>query len=235
MIRKHLPPRSRPLRSKSKPTEGRLVSLRCQAIALPREIGGEDGSASSLELHTTCEGEELQGSGNGWQDAHENIRKLTRATERHTTEEERTTMQRVEQPVITTWLERIEANAQGNRELKFTSIAHHVTEELLWESVRHIPSGSTLGMMDTRWKKGRKRPSSNGSRRCSMRSMTSATRHCRSYERSRRTPAKGNAAVGSKGVAQTLTVISSQGSGLGVDSFSQQKLTDQNLGSLHHA
>lgn len=54
-------------------------------------------------------------------------------------------MQRVEQPVMTTGLERIAAKAREDRKLKFTSLAHHVTEELLWESVCHIPKDSAPG------------------------------------------------------------------------------------------
>jgi RNA-directed DNA polymerase len=54
-------------------------------------------------------------------------------------------MQRVEQPVMTTGLERLAAKARKDRKLKFTSLAHHVTEELLWESVCHIPKNSAPG------------------------------------------------------------------------------------------
>jgi RNA-directed DNA polymerase len=54
-------------------------------------------------------------------------------------------MQRVDQPVMTTGLERIAAKAREDRKLKFTSLAHHVTEELLWESVNHIPNTSATG------------------------------------------------------------------------------------------
>jgi group II intron reverse transcriptase/maturase len=54
-------------------------------------------------------------------------------------------MQRVEQPVMTTGLERIAAKARDDRKLKFTSLAHHITEELLWESVNHIPKNSAPG------------------------------------------------------------------------------------------
>jgi group II intron reverse transcriptase/maturase len=54
-------------------------------------------------------------------------------------------MQRVEQPVMTTGLERIAAKAREDRKLKFTSLAHHVTEELVWESVNHIPNNSAPG------------------------------------------------------------------------------------------
>ncbi len=54
-------------------------------------------------------------------------------------------MQRVEQPIMTTGLERIAAKAREERKLKFTSLAHHVTEELIWESVCHIPKNSAPG------------------------------------------------------------------------------------------
>ena len=46
---------------------------------------------------------------------------------------------------MTTGLERIAAKAREDRTLKFTSLAHHVTEELLWESVCHIPKDSAPG------------------------------------------------------------------------------------------
>jgi group II intron reverse transcriptase/maturase len=54
-------------------------------------------------------------------------------------------MQRVEQPIMTTGLERIAAKAREDRKLKFTSLAHHVTEELIWESVCHTPKDSAPG------------------------------------------------------------------------------------------
>jgi RNA-directed DNA polymerase len=54
-------------------------------------------------------------------------------------------MQRVEQPVMTTGLERIAAKAREDRKLKFTSLAHHVTQERIWESVCHIPKDSAPG------------------------------------------------------------------------------------------
>src|SRR4030081_3354031 len=54
-------------------------------------------------------------------------------------------MQRVEQPIMTTGLERIAAKAREERKLKFTSLAHHVTEELIWESVCHVPTNSAPG------------------------------------------------------------------------------------------
>lgn len=54
-------------------------------------------------------------------------------------------MQRVEQPVMTTGLERIAAKAREDRKLKFTSLMHHVTQELIWESVCHISNKSAPG------------------------------------------------------------------------------------------
>lgn len=54
-------------------------------------------------------------------------------------------MQRVEKPIMTTGLERIAAKAREDRKLKFTSLAHHLTPELLWESVSHIPKRSAPG------------------------------------------------------------------------------------------
>jgi group II intron reverse transcriptase/maturase len=46
---------------------------------------------------------------------------------------------------MTTGLERIAAKAREDRKLKFTSLAHHITEELLWEGVCHIPKDSAPG------------------------------------------------------------------------------------------
>jgi len=46
---------------------------------------------------------------------------------------------------MTTGLERIAAKAREERKLKFTTLAHHVTEELIWESACHIPNKSAPG------------------------------------------------------------------------------------------
>jgi hypothetical protein len=54
-------------------------------------------------------------------------------------------MQRVEQPIMITGLERIAAKSREKRKLKFTSLAHHLTEALVWESVCHIPTNSAPG------------------------------------------------------------------------------------------
>src|SRR6516225_6215514 len=54
-------------------------------------------------------------------------------------------MQRVERPVMTTGLERITAKARQERKLQFTSLAHHITSELVWDSLCDIPNGSAPG------------------------------------------------------------------------------------------
>jgi RNA-directed DNA polymerase len=46
---------------------------------------------------------------------------------------------------MTTSLERIAEKARRESELQFTSLAHHVTEELVWESLCDIPNGSAPG------------------------------------------------------------------------------------------
>ena len=54
-------------------------------------------------------------------------------------------MQRVERPVMTMGMERIAAKARQQSELQFTSLAHHITETLIWESLNAIPNGSAPG------------------------------------------------------------------------------------------
>jgi RNA-directed DNA polymerase len=46
---------------------------------------------------------------------------------------------------MTTGLERITAKARQERKLRFTSLAHHVTAELVWDSLCDIPNGSAPG------------------------------------------------------------------------------------------
>ena len=46
---------------------------------------------------------------------------------------------------MTTGLERITAKARQERKLQFTSLAHHITSELVWDSLCDIPSGSAPG------------------------------------------------------------------------------------------
>ena len=43
---------------------------------------------------------------------------------------------------MATGLERIAAKAREETKLRFTSLAHHLTPELIWESVCHIPNDS---------------------------------------------------------------------------------------------
>jgi len=54
-------------------------------------------------------------------------------------------MQREEQPVMETGLERIAAKARCEPNLQFTSLAHHITREQVWESLCHIPDNSAPG------------------------------------------------------------------------------------------
>jgi RNA-directed DNA polymerase len=46
---------------------------------------------------------------------------------------------------MSTGLERIAAKAREETKLRFTSLAHHLTPELIWESICHIPSDSAPG------------------------------------------------------------------------------------------
>jgi len=46
---------------------------------------------------------------------------------------------------MTTGLERITAKARRERKLQFTSLAHHITSELVWDSLCDIPNGSAPG------------------------------------------------------------------------------------------
>jgi len=54
-------------------------------------------------------------------------------------------MQREEQPVMATGLERIAAKARGEPKLRFTSLAHHITRERVWENLDGIPTCSAPG------------------------------------------------------------------------------------------
>jgi group II intron reverse transcriptase/maturase len=47
---------------------------------------------------------------------------------------------------MTTGLERIAAKARNEARLQFTSLAHHITRELLWESLCHISGDSAPGV-----------------------------------------------------------------------------------------
>ena len=55
-------------------------------------------------------------------------------------------MQREDQPVMATGLERIAARACSEPKLKFTSLAHHITRERVWENLCHIPAKSAPGV-----------------------------------------------------------------------------------------
>jgi len=55
-------------------------------------------------------------------------------------------MQREEPPVMTTGLERIADKARGEPKLRFTSLAHHITKERVWENLCQIPAKSAAGV-----------------------------------------------------------------------------------------
>lgn len=46
---------------------------------------------------------------------------------------------------MSTELERIAAKSRNKAKLRFTSLAHHITKERIWESLCHIPSHSAPG------------------------------------------------------------------------------------------
>src|ERR1700691_5154950 len=55
-------------------------------------------------------------------------------------------MQREEPPVMTAGLERIAVKARCEPKLRFTSLAHHITKEGVWESLSQIPAKSAAGV-----------------------------------------------------------------------------------------
>jgi len=59
-------------------------------------------------------------------------------------------MQSEEQPVMATGLERIAAKARHEPKLRFTSLAHHITGERVWENLCRIPKHSAPALMARR-------------------------------------------------------------------------------------
>ena len=55
-------------------------------------------------------------------------------------------MQREESPTMTTRLERIAARARCEPKLRFTSLAHHITKERVWENLCQIATDSAPGV-----------------------------------------------------------------------------------------
>jgi len=55
-------------------------------------------------------------------------------------------MQRDEPPTMTTGLERIADKARCEPKLRFTSLAHHITEDRVWRSLCQIPNYSAPGV-----------------------------------------------------------------------------------------
>jgi RNA-directed DNA polymerase len=47
---------------------------------------------------------------------------------------------------MATGLERIAAKARCQPKLRFTSLAHHITKERVWENLYEIPTDSALGV-----------------------------------------------------------------------------------------
>ena len=55
-------------------------------------------------------------------------------------------MQREEKPAMETELERIAAKARKEPKLRFTTLAHHITRQRVWDSLCHIPTKSAPGV-----------------------------------------------------------------------------------------
>jgi len=55
-------------------------------------------------------------------------------------------MQREEKPAMETGLERIAAKARREPKLRFTTLAHHITRQRIWESLCHIPAKTAPGV-----------------------------------------------------------------------------------------
>lgn len=55
-------------------------------------------------------------------------------------------MQREELSTMATGLERIAVKARGDTKLRFTSLAHHITSERVWENLCEIPTNSAAGV-----------------------------------------------------------------------------------------
>src|SRR6476660_10052978 len=58
----------------------------------------------------------------------------------------RTSMQREDKPTMETGLERIAAKARCEPKLRFTSLAHHITKERVWENLCEISTHSAPGV-----------------------------------------------------------------------------------------
>ena len=58
----------------------------------------------------------------------------------------RPSRQREEPPAMATGLERIAAKARCEPKLRFTSLAHHIRQERVWENLCQIPKDSAPGV-----------------------------------------------------------------------------------------
>jgi RNA-directed DNA polymerase len=66
---------------------------------------------------------------------------------------------------MATGLERIAARARCEPNLRFTSLAHHITKERVWENLCEIPVNSAHGV-DRQTVGRRRRASGSGLKRC---------------------------------------------------------------------
>jgi len=57
----------------------------------------------------------------------------------------RSSMQREESPAMRTGLDRIAAKARSEPKLRFTTLAHHITEARVWDSLCDIPTNTAPG------------------------------------------------------------------------------------------
>jgi len=55
-------------------------------------------------------------------------------------------MQREDQPAMATGLEQIAAKARREPKLRFTSLAHHITQDRVWRNLQQIPKRSAPGV-----------------------------------------------------------------------------------------
>src|SRR5262245_66599398 len=55
-------------------------------------------------------------------------------------------MQIEDQPAMATGLEQIAAKARREPKLRFTSLAHHITQDRVWRNLQQIPKSSAPGV-----------------------------------------------------------------------------------------
>src|SRR5438874_3582992 len=80
--------------------------------------------------------------------------------------ETRPSMQREDQLTMETKLEQVAAKARREPNLRFTSLAHHITRDRVQKNLSQFQSAPPPGWMVRRWRR-RRRASTDGSSRCS--------------------------------------------------------------------